>query len=76
MIPNWDNVKLGIMEELVGLKFRSHPELAERLLATGDNTLVEFNTWNDTYWGVCRGSGKNHLGLILMRVRARLKESI
>ena len=42
------------------------------LLATGKATLVEGNSWGDTFWGVCRGKGKNMLGKILMRVRKRL----
>jgi predicted NAD-dependent protein-ADP-ribosyltransferase YbiA (DUF1768 family) len=32
----------------------------------------EGNTWNDRFWGVCRGSGLNHLGRILMEVRAEV----
>lgn len=35
--------------------------------------LVEGNTWHDTFWGVCNGKGQNHLGRILMRVRAELR---
>jgi predicted NAD-dependent protein-ADP-ribosyltransferase YbiA (DUF1768 family) len=60
------------MEELVRRKF-ADPELAEKLLATGDEELVEGNTWNDRFWGVCRGEGRNELGKILMRVRAELR---
>ena len=42
-------------------------------MATGDAELVEGNTWNDTYWGVCNGVGHNHLGKILMQVRQELQ---
>ena len=70
--PDWDQVKVGIMEELVRLKFTAHPELRAQLLATGDAELVEGNTWNDRFWGVCRGEGENHLGLILMKIRSEL----
>jgi hypothetical protein len=70
---DWERVKVGIMEELVRQKF-ADPELAGRLLATGDEELVEGNTWNDRFWGVCRGQGLNELGKILMRVRAELRE--
>lgn len=31
--------------------------------------IVEHNTWNDTFWGVCNGTGENHLGEILMDLR-------
>ena len=45
------------------------PELREKLLATGDEELIEGNWWNDKFWGVCKGEGCNMLGLILMEVR-------
>lgn len=70
--PDWDAVKLGVMADLVAQKFQ-HPELREKLLATGDTTLVEGNTWGDTFWGVCRGKGANHLGKILMATREQLR---
>ncbi len=54
-------------------KFTRHFDLREKLLATGDRKLVEGNTWGDTFWGVCRGNGKNHLGKILMKIRAELQ---
>ena len=74
MRSDWDVIKLNIMNELVDLKFTQNKHLAHKLLETGDAILIEGNTWNDTYWGVCRGTGKNHLGQILMRVRNKLKE--
>ena len=70
--PDWENVKLGIMEALVRQKF-GDPELKARLLKTRDRVLIEGNHWNDTFWGVCRGKGRNHLGRILMKVRDELK---
>lgn len=69
--PDWAEVRLGVMERLVRQKFR-RPELRELLLATGEAELVEGNHWNDTFWGVCKGKGENHLGRILMKVRAEL----
>lgn len=33
----------------------------------------EGNTWDDTYWGVCKGVGTNYLGKLLMIVRNDLK---
>ena len=70
--PDWDDVKLGIMRQLVTSKFSSH-HLAQLLLATGDAELIEGNTWGDKFWGVCRGEGSNHLGKILMDVRAQIR---
>jgi ribA/ribD-fused uncharacterized protein len=70
---DWESVKVGVMKELVELKFCIHADLAERLLETQDAELVEGNTWSDTFWGVCNGHGKNHLGKVLMQVRERLQ---
>jgi predicted NAD-dependent protein-ADP-ribosyltransferase YbiA (DUF1768 family) len=49
------------MKELLKIKFENF-ELCKKLLATGEEELVEGNYWNDTYWGVCKGIGENHLG--------------
>lgn len=78
--PDWEQLKLGIMEVLVLQKFTRYPDLREKLLRTGDLELVEGNNWNDTFWGVVKqadGSetGLNHLGLILMNVRQQLRRT-
>lgn len=72
--PDWEQVKVGIMEEIVRAKFTQHPELARLLIGTGDKILVEGNHWGDTCWGVDTrtGQGENHLGKILMIVRNEL----
>ena len=71
--PDWEKVKYDIMKELVTQKFTRHQKLGEQLLSTGDKYLEETNHWGDTYWGVCRGKGTNHLGKILMEVRDELR---
>ena len=73
--PDWEQVKIGIMEEIVRAKFVQHPELARLLVGTCDKILVEGNRWGDTCWGVDTrtGQGENHLGKILMKVREELK---
>jgi len=65
---DWDSVKIDIMRKLIRLKFDS-AVLAAMLVQTGDAELIEGNTWNDTFWGVCRGQGANFLGQILMDER-------
>ena len=62
-----------VMRDAVWAKFSQNPALAAKLLATGDRYLEETNWWDDTYWGVHEGNGKNMLGRILMEVRTRLK---
>lgn len=70
---DWENVKVGIMKELVMQKFIQNPELKKLLMNTGDEKLVEGNTWGDSFWGVdSRRGGRNMLGKILEEVRAEL----
>lgn len=71
--PDWEEVKLAIMEDLVRQKFNSDPELAVLLISTDDLELIETNTWGDTFWGVCGGEGRNELGKVLMKVREELR---
>lgn len=72
---NNDGVKDDIMRRAVLAKFRTHASLRECLLATGDEDIVE-NAPGDYYWGCgADGSGKNMLGLILMEVRATLRQT-
>lgn len=71
MRPTWDSEKNVVMLSLLRIKFL-WPDLAAALIATGDATLIEGNHWGDTYWGVCKGVGENHLGRLLMQVRSEL----
>jgi len=67
--PQFDSIKYDIMLNLVQIKFLNNELLANKLLETGDEELIEGNTWNDVFWGVCNGEGKNNLGKILMHTR-------
>lgn len=73
MRDNWDEIKIDIMLDLLRQKFKD-PALRKRLIATGDSELIEGNTWNDTFWGVCKGRGSNHLGRLLMMVRKEVAQ--
>jgi ribA/ribD-fused uncharacterized protein len=70
---DWDDIKLELMYLFNHQKFVSNPELKALLLETGERYLEETNYWYDTFWGVCKGTGENHLGKILMRIREELK---
>ena len=75
--PDWNQRRLEVMESLLQHKFSEHPELAKLLLGTGDTVLVEGNLWHDNFWGSCTCShcrglqGENHLGRLLMKIRAQ-----
>ncbi len=77
---DWFDVSLVIMETLVRQKFTRYPELGDQLCATGAAALIEGNNWNDRFYGAVWDStrnewiGENHLGRILMKVRAELCE--
>lgn len=72
--PDWEDVKIEIMRELLAKKFQSGTLLAGQLIQTYPYELVEGNTWGDRFWGVCRGEGENWLGLLLMDRRDTLME--
>ena len=61
------------MEDVIKAKFIQYPDLAEKLLATGEEEIVEGNYWHDYYWGVCGGKGQNHPAKIIMNVRECFK---
>ena len=72
--PDWNNLRSIYMTRAVYTKCRSYPVVAERLLGTGDQKLVE-NSQYDYYWGCGRDfRGVNMYGQILMNVRQKLRD--
>lgn len=71
----WETQKIVVMRELLREKFRG-VELAGKLIATGTACLVEGNTWNDHFWGVCGMRGQNWLGRLLMEVRIEISGGV
>ena len=77
--PDWEDIKESVMLEGLCLKFADE-QLADWLLETGDEELVEGTTWHDNEWGNCSCpkcahiEGKNKLGRLLMQVRDMIKE--
>lgn len=77
MRPDWDTIKLAVMEGCLRQKFAKGTRLALLLKATHDRALIEGNTWGDRYWGVIKeidGNliGENHLGKLLMKIRGEM----
>lgn len=71
---DWEEVKDNIMYIAVYEKFKQNKEIREILINTGDKEIIE-KTINDYYWGCGEnGTGKNMLGIILMKVREKLRD--
>jgi ribA/ribD-fused uncharacterized protein len=75
--PNWEQIKVNIMKEIVWLKFQQNEGIRNLLICTDGEQLFEGNTWGDNFWGVDLRAlydnnivGENHLGKILMEVRS------
>lgn len=72
--PDWEEIKVEVMETLVQRKFEN-PELRAKLNKV-EGDIVEENYWHDNFWGNCgcnrctECTGENHLGVLLMRIRA------
>lgn len=61
---DWEDVKLLVMQECLKRKF-ADPALMRKLRGIPGH-IQEDNSWGDTFWGVCRGRGRNELGRLLM----------
>jgi len=76
--PDWEVAKRGIMLEIVRRKFIHNPDIAEKLMNTDNEEIVEGNDWGDRYWGVDpigSDNGENHLGRIHMQIRNELQKN-
>jgi ribA/ribD-fused uncharacterized protein len=66
---DWEDVKDGLMEKALLDKYSRYPNLKKLLILTGHSQIFE-HTVNDCYWADCGNrTGKNHLGLLLMKIR-------
>lgn len=81
LLPNWDDDKEPIMKRILESKFALNPDLAAKLIATGNSQLVEATT--DKFWGAhatinskaiktSTWEGLNKLGSLLMECREEL----
>ena len=71
---DWKKVQTTVMTRAVYTQCKTYPEIAENLLETGEQLLVE-NSQFDYFWGCGRDRrGENHYGKVLMNVRNKLRE--
>lgn len=74
--PDWDEVKVGIMREILRAKIQQHEYVRRKLLATGNRELIE-NSWRDSFWGWGPDrNGQNQLGKLWMELRAELRATL
>lgn len=67
---DWNEVKVGITTEIVEAKVGQNEDVLACLLKTGTKKVVENSPW-DSFWGIGDdGQGQNHMGQILMNIRA------
>ena len=73
--PDWDEIKLKIMEELLRLKVDQNPYVKKKLLQTKDYLIVE-DSPKDSFWGWgSNRNGENHLGKLWMKIRNEIRAS-
>lgn len=75
--PDWEEVKVGIMYNLLVQKFSDwQAGYGLLLLQTGTQPIIEGNTWHDNFWGSCScpkcRPGLNWMGRLLMLRRSVL----
>ncbi len=71
---NWEEIKVGIMEDICRHKLSQHEYIKRKLLQTGDLTLVEDSPTDNCWgWGPNR-DGRNELGKVWMKLREEVKK--
>ena len=71
---DWKKVRRVVMTRAIYTRCKTHPHLAEALLDTGDQRLLEASQY-DYFWGCGRDRrGENQYGEVLMSVRQRLRD--
>lgn len=70
--PDWQEIKIATMRNILMAKVTQHEYIKRKLLETGDRELVE-NSWRDSWWGWGEDrKGHNMLGKLWMEIRAGL----
>lgn len=82
---SWDSDKIDVMRTIVTEKFLQNPEICKKLVATGQDNLIEATT--DGFWGAkavlnsksiknATWTGSNVLGKILCEVRDEMRREM
>jgi len=79
--PDWETIKNDVMEVALRHKFALGTSWQQKLMATGNEEIVEFNNWGDRVWGATKRfpdgtlDGENRLGKLLMKIRDEFRAS-
>ena len=66
---NWEEIKIGIMEDIVRHKLKQNPYVMKKLIQTGKRKIFE-DSPKDPFWGWgINRNGRNELGKIWMKMR-------
>lgn len=74
--PDWTyQLKLSVMETALRWKFGKGTSWYTKLMETGQEKIVEWNNWNDLWWGkdLETKKGRNELGKLLMKIRSEFQ---
>ncbi len=70
---DWDQIKVGIMKDILREKVKQHSYVLKKLKDSGDRELVE-DSWRDDFWGWGpEKDGQNMLGKLWMEIREGLR---
>ena len=73
---DWEEVKQDVMFDAVYYKFKQNKDILQKLLDTGNATIVEA-TVKENYWGCGpNNDGQNNYGKILVKVREKLRKEL
>ena len=74
--PDWKDVRVEIMREILRAKASQHEYVFRKLLATGDRELIE-DSWRDSFWGWGPDrDGLNMLGRLWMELRSEFRAAV
>ena len=74
--PDWESIKVGIMEELLRAKLYQHPYVRKKLLETKNYPLVEDSPSYNFYGCGSDRSGENTLGKLWEKLRTDLQAQL
>lgn len=73
--PDWNEVKVSVLTDIVRQKAAQHSEVRDALIASGGEEILEVNP-HDSFWGSgADGTGQNTTGKILMSIRDELRQN-